>query len=83
MTGADAARAYSLLYSPNATELAHPLPAIGERLSAQLVELHTRPTPDGAERLAFELEGVRRHLLKLREALQREVVGQVGHERAG
>ena len=44
-------------------------PDIGDRLQAQFHELAIRPTPDGAERLAIQLEGARRHLLSMRAQL--------------
>ncbi len=51
------------------------LPEIGEHLAAQLVELYHSPTPERAERMSTTLEGIRRHVLNLRAALQREAAG--------
>ncbi len=51
------------------------LPDIADHLQAQLIELHKRPTPERAERMATELEGIRRHVLNVRAALQREAAG--------
>ncbi len=48
------------------------LPEIADHLQAQLIELHKRPTPERAERMATELEGIRRHVLNIRAALVRE-----------
>jgi hypothetical protein len=47
----------------------HVLRDVGEGLHAQLDEFSVRPSPDGAERLALNLEGCRRTVLRLREAL--------------
>ncbi len=71
-SGAQAAALYAALYSPSSQELKRPLVEVGNRLQGQLHELAMRPTPDGAEMLALQLEGVRRSVLKLREALIRE-----------
>lgn len=51
------------------------LPEIADHLQAQLLELHRRPTPERSERMATELEGIRRHILNIRAALQCEAVG--------
>ena len=48
------------------------LPDISERTAAQLLELHRCPTPERAERLSIELEGVRTLALQLRQALIQE-----------
>lgn len=45
------------------------LPDLADRTHAQLHELHREPTPERAERLAIELEGVRQHVLSYRQAL--------------
>lgn len=45
------------------------LPELSERTAAQLMELHRFPTPERAERLAIELDGVRLLALRLRQAL--------------
>ena len=71
---ARAAAVYASLYAPSSRELTKPLPEIGNRIQGQLLELAMRPTPDGAEVLALQLEGVRRHVLKLRETLQRNAL---------
>lgn len=63
------------LYLTRSEDLLEPLPEVGESLAAQLVELHVRPTPDRAERLAIELEGIRRQILRIREVLQCEAAG--------
>ncbi len=72
MNRALAAAVYAAQYAPTARELAAPLPEAGSRLEAQLQEISKRPTPDGAEMLALQLEGVRRQILNLRQALIRE-----------
>lgn len=60
------------LHAIPASDLARPLVEVGDRLHGQLHELSMRPTPDGAERLAIELEGAKRHVLTIRAALLRE-----------
>lgn len=42
------------------------LPDVAEALHAQMVELFARPTADGAERLAYNLDGARRLVLQVR-----------------
>lgn len=51
------------------------LPEVADHIQAQLVELHRHPTPERAERMATEIEGIRRHVLNIRTALQREAAG--------
>lgn len=51
------------------------LPEIADHLQAQLLELHRSPTPERCERMATELEGIRRHVLNIRAAMQREAEG--------
>jgi hypothetical protein len=61
------------LYSPpNAATLASSLPDIGDSLSAQFAELARGPTLDRCEHLSIQLQGAARHVLALREAVQRE-----------
>lgn len=60
------------LQGPLSEELARSLPDIGETLHAQLDELSARPTADGAEQLAINLDGARRAVLRLRERLMLE-----------
>lgn len=69
MNGHDAARALSALYGPSAEDLRRALPELADGLSAQLVELHKRPTPERAEMVARNLEGVRQHVMRYRERL--------------
>lgn len=57
---------------PPAEVLARLLPDVATSLHVQLDELRTRPTPDGAERLAINLDGARRAVLRLRERLMLE-----------
>lgn len=64
--------AHALLHGLEAEELARGLPDIGNTLHAQLDELSARPTPDGAEQLAINLDGARRAILRLRERLMLE-----------
>lgn len=56
-------------------DLLKPLPSIAESAHMQILEFHFHPTPKRAERLAMELDGIRRQILKIREALQREAAG--------
>lgn len=70
MTGPDAA--YAALYGPSAADLCRSLPEIGDGLQGMLYELSARPTVDGAEQLAANLDGARRACLRIREALLRE-----------
>lgn len=74
MTPAEIAARHSV-YQTSSRELLKPVPEIADSLLAQLIDLHQRPSASGAERLAMELDGVRRHVLKIREAIQREAAG--------
>ena len=51
---------------------AQALPDIGDTLAAQLVNLSRDPTPWGCELMASNLEGARRAVLRLRQALVSE-----------
>jgi hypothetical protein len=53
----------------SATQQAAALPEIGRGLSAQLETLSADPTPWGCEVMASNLDGARRAVLRLREAL--------------
>jgi hypothetical protein len=75
MTGADAARAYAALYGPSAADLCRSIPDVADGLHGQLCELSARPTVDGAEQLASNLDGARRAVLRLRERLLAEGSG--------
>jgi len=48
------------------------LPDMADGLCGQLHELHARPCADAAERLAANLAGASRAVLRFREALIRE-----------
>lgn len=61
--------------TPDADMLRRALPELADHLAAQLHELHRVPTPERAERMSIELEGIRRHVLNLRAAMQREAQG--------
>lgn len=63
------------LYATPLISLVDQLPAIAERHHAQLHELHRAPSVERCERLASEIEGLRRHLLQLRQALQHQAAG--------
>lgn len=60
------------LYAPGVEELRRPLSEAADGLHAQLCELSARPTRDKCDRLAANLDGARRHVLRLGEALGRE-----------
>lgn len=74
MTPAELA-ARRFLYAVSSHEMLKDCPDIGASLDAQLNELVRLPTPERAERLALELDGVRRLVLRIRETLQREAAG--------
>jgi hypothetical protein len=52
-----------------------PIPAIAESLHLALLNFYFEPTLERSERLATALDGIRQHLLRIREALQREAAG--------
>lgn len=58
---------------PDAQALADALPPLADGLHAQLCALFVAPSVSGAEALACSLEGARRHVLQLAEAIRREV----------
>lgn len=64
-----------LLYGPSAEDLRRQLPDLSTGICNQLAELHARPRPDAAERLASNLDGARRLALALRERLMAEGEG--------
>lgn len=64
--------AQAAMYGPSADAQAKGLPDIGEGLHAQMVDLSRDPTPDRCERAAANLDGARRAVLRLREALMLE-----------
>lgn len=68
----NAATQYAPLHQPTAESLRVSLPDMAEGLSGQLHELHARPCADAAERLAANLAGASRAVLRYREALIRE-----------
>lgn len=63
---------YAALYGPSVEELRRSLPEIGDGLQAQLHELYARPNPTAADQLAANLDGARRAVLRLAEAIRRE-----------
>jgi hypothetical protein len=65
-------RAMHGLYGPPAATMARECTELGAGLAAQLETLSQRPSPDACERMAQCLEGAKRHVLRLGEALQRE-----------
>lgn len=59
-------------HRPSVESLLEALPDAGEHVAEASRELHARPTADGCERLAVQLDGMRRHVLRCREALLQE-----------
>lgn len=55
-----------------AADLAAGLPGLGDALARQLQRLSMAPDADDAAAVAANLEGVRRAVLRLREALAKE-----------
>lgn len=72
MTSTSAAAQHAAIYQPSAESLRLSLPDMAEGLSGQLHELHARPCADAAERLAANLAGASRAVLRYREAILRE-----------
>lgn len=60
------------LYEPSPEAQAKALPEIGNALLVRLENLSRDPTPWGCEEMACNLEGARRAVMRLREALLRE-----------
>lgn len=69
---AQAISAYAALYGPSAAAQVKTLPGIADALHTQLCGLCADPTPERAEAVAANLDGARRAILRLREALLRE-----------
>lgn len=67
-----AVAAMTALYQPSASAQAKGMPEIGASLDAQLVALSMDPTPERCEAVAANLEGAKRAVMRLREAVQRE-----------
>lgn len=74
MTAAQMHAMQQLYGQPSSALLKH-LPDVAERLHAQILELVRCPTPERAERLATEMDGARRHVIQVRQAMQREAAG--------
>ncbi len=71
--------ALKALYGASAAELACNLPSIGKGLQAQCDALSANSTPEACERLAGNLDGARRHVLRLRERLLADDEGAIDH----
>lgn len=67
--------ALAAAYGPSAAALAKQMVELGEALAAQLADLSRGPTAVRAEIMAINLDGARRAVLQLREAIQREERG--------
>lgn len=75
MTTEELSATYAMLYGPSAATLATTMPDMGEAISTQCQALHRDPTVDACEVLAANLDGARRAVLRLRDALVREGSG--------
>lgn len=76
---ADSQALYLAAYAPTAESLRRGIPDMADGLHAQLMELFARPCPDAAERLAANLSGAARAVLRYRERLAAEGSGD-GHQ---
>lgn len=63
---------------PDAQALADALPTLADGLHAKLGALFVAPSVSSAEALACSLEGARRHVLQLAEAIRQEVPNGIG-----
>lgn len=68
----DAVRAYGALYGRSAAEMSKGLSDVGEALAGRLARLEVAPDATECERVARDLEGAARAVMRLREALVRE-----------
>lgn len=66
---------------PDADTLRRGLADIGEGIAAQMAALEAMATPERAERCAYNLDGARIAVLRLRESLIREGTGDDQCER--
>lgn len=76
----ETARLYAASYTPTMAQLTSGLGDLGDGLAAQFAELERAPTAERAERIAYNLDGARRHVLKLRQVIAE---GEGGAERDG
>jgi hypothetical protein len=74
MSGQDA-RLYAASYAPSVEQLTQGLADLGDGMAGQFAELERSPTAERAESIAYNLDGARRHVLKLRERLIAEGEG--------
>lgn len=73
MTATEAAVAVmARLYGPDAETQRRGLPEIADALHTQLCELYARPSATAAEAVAANLDGARRAVLRLAEAVRRD-----------
>lgn len=72
MKPVDAAAAYVRLYAPTVDQLRDGLPDMADGLHAQLMALYAHPTAHDCDRLAVNLSGAVRSVLRLGEALLRD-----------
>lgn len=71
----DAAALNAAAFLPSLDDLRCSLPDIGDGLQGQLHELYSRPSAAAAERVAANLDGARRAVLRLRERIISEGSG--------
>jgi hypothetical protein len=64
--------ALTALYAPSAAAQAREMPEIGAAMEAQLVALTMDPSPERCLAVASNLDGARRAVLRLHEAVKRE-----------
>lgn len=64
--------AYAALYGQSVAQMANALPDMGDGLAAQCKALQRDPSIQECERLAANLDGARRAVLRLREQLLRD-----------
>ncbi len=73
MTPADQhVAALAALHAPRAADLRRQLTDVGDGLAAAFTTLYNDPQPASAELLAIRLEGARRHVMQLADAIRRE-----------
>lgn len=70
-----AQKLYSAQHAPTAVEMLAILPEIADLVHAQLCALSRSPRIEWCERLSTDLEGIRRHVMRLRERLVAEGEG--------
>ncbi|NLA67892.1 MAG: hypothetical protein GX856_06550 [Gammaproteobacteria bacterium] len=72
MRPADAAAIYAAMSGPHASGLAAGLGEVGNALAEQLARLEIHPDPQECVRVARNLEGAARAVMRLRNAMEGE-----------